>query len=74
MLNVNKTEFVVFTSPQNQGKIDMEKCVLTVGEEKIFPSTCVRNLGSFLDMFLHMDEHISKVRNRSMPNFTQLAR
>ena len=62
MLNVNKTEFVVFTSPQNQGKIDMEKCVLTVGEEKIFPSKCVRNLGSFLDMFLHMDEHISKVR------------
>ena len=36
MLNVNKTEFVVFTYPQNQGKIDMEKCVLTVGEEKIF--------------------------------------
>ena len=60
MLNVNKTEFVVFTSPQNQGKIDTEKCVLTVGEKKIFPSKCVRNLGSFLDMFLHMDEHISK--------------
>ena len=59
MLNTNKTEFVVFTSPRNQVKVNMEECVMHIGGDIIKPSKCVRDLGSSLDSKLSMDSPIN---------------
>ena len=61
MLNTNKTEFIVFTSPRNQVKVNMEECVMHIGGDIIKPSKCVRDLGSYLDSNLSMDSHINMV-------------
>ena len=62
MLNTNKTEFVVFTSPRNQVKVNMEECVMHIGGDIIKPSKCVRrDLGSSLDSNLSMDSPINMV-------------
>ena len=59
MLNTHKTEFIVFTSPRNQVKVNAEECVMPIGGD-IKPSKCVRDLGSYLDSRpnLSMGSHI----------------
>ena len=55
-LNDAKTECITFKSSK---KSNDPSGIITVGDSAIEPSTCVRNLGAYLDQELAMKEHVS---------------
>ena len=61
MINDDKTEFLVVGTRQQLHKLD--SCSITVGNNRISPSPCVRNLGSWFDSNLGMTDHINKACN-----------
>ena len=60
MINDDKTEFLLVGTRQQLDKLD--SCSITVGNNRISPSPCVRNLGSWFDSNLSMTDHINKAR------------
>ena len=61
MINDDKTEFLLVGTRQQLDKLD--SCSITVGNNRISPSPCVRNLGSWFDSNLSMTDHINKACN-----------
>lgn len=62
-LNDGKTEFLIIGTKQQLEKVNVDH--LTVGTEKISPTTSVRNLGSWFDECFNMSLHISKACSSS---------
>ena len=58
-LNEEKTEYIVFGSPNLLSKF--ETSPLTIGNESINPVISVRNIGAFMDKTLHMDSQVNQV-------------
>ncbi len=58
-INEDKTEVIIFSSKNNEQQV--ESLSITIGDETILPSKCVRNLGAFLDSKVNMDQHIIAV-------------
>ena len=61
MINDDKTEFLLVGTRQQLDKLD--SCSITVGNNRISPSPCVINLGSWFDSNLSMTDHINKACN-----------
>lgn len=61
MINDDKTEFLLIGTRQQLSKL--ESCTITVGDIKINPTSCARNLGSWFDSKLCMSTHITKMCN-----------
>ena len=61
MINDDKTEFLLVGTRQQLDKLD--SCSIIVGNNRISPSPCVRNLGSWFDSNLSMTDHINKACN-----------
>ena len=61
MINDDKTEFLLVGTRQKLDKLD--SCSITVGNNRITLSPCVRNLGSWFDSNLSMTDHINKACN-----------
>ena len=57
--NADKTEVIVFTSERNAGLVN--GITVTVGDSNIKPSSCVRNLGAWLDSRMDMEQHVNLV-------------
>ena len=60
-LNPSKTEIIWFGSRSSLSKIEGIELALHVGNDVIEPTSCVRDLGVFLDCELSMKQHIGKV-------------
>ena len=58
MINDTKSELLVIGTRQQLQKINIAN--IAVGESDVYPSTCVRNLGSWFDSELKMNTHINK--------------
>ena len=58
MINDDKTEFLLVGTRQQLYKLN--SCSITVGNNRISPSPCVRNPGSWFDSNLSMTDHINK--------------
>lgn len=58
-LNTDKTEMIMFSSQRNLQHI--ENINVKVGDSNTEPSTCVRNLGAFLDSRMDMEKHVNSV-------------
>ena len=58
-LNTDKTEVIVFSSKAKLN--NMRHFELTIGNDTIQPSTCVKNLGVYLDSALTMEKQVSAV-------------
>ena len=58
--NADKTEVILFTSERNAGLVNNDISV-TVGDSDIKPSSCVRNLGAWLDSRMDMKRHVNSV-------------
>ena len=68
-----KTEFIIIGSPQQLSKVSINK--LRVGEVMISPVSAVRDLGSWLDIHMSMNMHVSKACSkafRSLYHFKQI--
>ena len=63
-INANKTEVVIFTSRRHEKHI--ESITVTIVEDNIKPSKCVRNFGIILDFNMAMIKHISSVSDQAM--------
>ena len=61
MINDDKTEFLLVGTRQQLDEQD--SCSITVGNNRISPSPCVKNLGSWFDTNLSMTDHINKACN-----------
>ena len=59
----SKTEFIIIGSPQQLSKVSTNK--LRVGEVTISPVSAVRDLGSWLDIHMSMNIHVSKVCSKA---------
>ena len=57
-INDSKTEFMIIGTKQQLSKIN--SCHLTVGEANIDPVISARNLGTWFDSNLNLQEHINK--------------
>ena len=58
--NVDKTEVIVFTSERNSRLVS--EISVTVGDSNIkSSSSCVRNLGAWLDSRMDMEQHVNSV-------------
>ena len=57
--NADKTEVIIFTSGRNAGLVN--GISVTVGDSNIKPSSCVRNLGAWLDSRMDMEQHVNSV-------------
>ena len=57
--SADKTEVIVFTSEHNAGLVN--GISVTVGDSNIKPSSCVRNLGAWLDSRMDMEQHVNSV-------------
>ena len=57
--NADKTEVIVFTSERNAGLVN--DISVTVGVSDIKPSSCVRNLGAWLDSRMDIERHVNSV-------------
>ena len=55
-LNIDKTDFVIFHSPQ---KIILDPVILKIGKKKICNENCVKFLGVLLDSGLSWKHHIA---------------
>ena len=58
-LNADKTELILFSSKHNAGRIS--DVTVKVGDSIIKPTSCVKNLGAFLDSRMDMEQHINAV-------------
>ena len=72
MINEYKMEFLLVSTPQQLDKLDL--CSITVGTNRISPSPCVRNLGSWFDSNLSMTDHINKACNAAFYHLHNLRR
>ena len=72
MINDDKTEFLLVGTRQKLDKLD--SCSITVGNNRISPSPCVRNLGSWFDSNLSMTDHINKACNAAFYHLHNLRR
>ena len=72
MINDSKTEFLLVGTRQQLDKLD--SCSITVGNNRISPSPCVRNLGSRFDSNLSMTDHINKACNAAFYHLHNLRR
>ena len=59
----SKTEFIIIGSPQQLSKASINK--LRVGEVTISPASAVQDLGSWLDIHMSMNIHVSKVCSKA---------
>ena len=59
----SKTEFIIIGSRQQLSKISIDK--LRVGEVLISPVSAVRDLGSWLDIHMSMNMHVSKICSKA---------
>ncbi len=59
----SKTEFIIIGSRQQLSKVSIDK--LRVGEVLIFPVSAVRDLGSWLDIHMSMNMHVSKICSKA---------
>ena len=70
-LNDTKTEFIIFSTPKNVGKV--VEWTVDVGDAIIIPSGSVRNIGAMLNPTLNMETHIISMKRacylqlRSLP-------
>ncbi len=60
-LNASKTELIWFGSRHNLNKMSNLELYITVGPDKITPTSVVRDLGVVLDSELSMKQHVAKV-------------
>ena len=67
-----KTEFLLVDTRQQLDKLD--SCSITVGNNRISPSPCVKNLGSWFDSNLSMTDHINKACNAAFYHLHNLRR
>ena len=72
MINDDKTEFLLFGTRQQLDKLDSRS--ITVGNNRISPSPCVKNLGSRFDSNLSMTDHINKACNAAFYHLHNLRR
>ena len=72
MINDEKTEFLLVGTRQQLDKLD--SCSITVGNNRISPSPCVRNLGSWFDSNLSMTDHINKACDAAFYHLHNLRR
>jgi len=72
MINDDKTEFLLVGTRQQLDKLD--SCSITVGNNRISPSPCVKNLGSWFDSNLSMTDHINKACNTAFYHLHNLRR
>ena len=72
MINDDKTECLLVGTRQQFDKLD--SCSITVGNNRISPSRCVRNLGSRFDSNLSMTDHINKACNAAFYHLHNLRR
>ena len=59
-LNDTKTEFIIFGTPKNVGKV--VEWTVDVGDAIIIPSGLVRNIGAMLNPTLNMETHIISMK------------
>ena len=55
-LNDSKTEFIILGTAQNIE--NLSDWTVTVGDNEIFPSTCARNIGAYMDSAMSMKTHV----------------
>ena len=60
-LNIDKTNFVIFHSPQ---KIILDPVILKIGKKKISNENCVKFLGVLLDSGLSWKHHIAELSKK----------
>ena len=72
MITDDKTEVLLVGTRQQLDKLD--SCSMTVGNNRISPSPCVRNLGSWFDSNLRMTDHINKACNAPFYHLHNLRR
>ena len=72
MISDDKTEFLLIGTRQQLDKLD--SCSITVGDNRISPSPCVKNLGSWFDSNLSMTDHINKACNVAFYHLHNLRR
>ena len=53
---------------------ELDSCSITVGNNRISPSSCVKNLESWFDSNLSMTDHINKARNAAFYHLHNLRR
>lgn len=71
-LNADKTELIVFTQKKNSSQIiDLS---MTIGRSEVKQSTCVRNLGAFLDSRMDMEHHVNTVCKSCYSQLRQIGR
>ena len=58
-LNEDKTEFVIFSSYRCH--TTFEATTVTVGDDTVEASKCVRNLGAYFDNHLTMESHVNQI-------------
>ncbi len=58
-INEDETEVIVFSSQKKEKQ--QESLCVTIGDETIPPTKCVRNLGAFMDSKISMKQHITAV-------------
>ena len=62
MINGEKTELILIGTRQQLCKIN-DVCYISVGDNDLYPSSCVRNLGAWFDNKLSMSTHVTKICN-----------
>ena len=72
MINDDKTEFLLVGTRQQLDRLD--SCSIAVGDNRISPSPCVKNLGSWFDSNLSMTDHINKACNAAFYHLHYLRR
>jgi len=72
MINDDKTEFLLVSTRQQLHKLDSYS--ITVGTNRISPSPCVRNLGSWFYSNLSMTDHKNKACNAAFYHLNNLRR
>jgi len=71
-LNADKTEAIWFGSRANLRKLANHDCSVCVGSESIQPATVVRDLGTYLDAELTINQHDSKIAATSFFHLCRL--
>ena len=65
MLNESKTQCIFIGSRQYISKIPNE-IMIKFGNNNIVPSSCVKNLGVYIDQYLLFDTHIDKLVKKTI--------
>lgn len=69
--NADKTEVIVFASERNAGLVN--GISVAFGHSNIKPSSCVRNLGVWLDSKMDMQQHVNSVCKSCFGQIRQIA-